>query len=202
MLDKSVPYIDIVMRRPAMQPPAAPVLPEGYRFVLFGEEGCPDKSCMRNWAGIETSVLEFPDEQAAEEYFLREFMPYIDEVRERMIFIVSPEGKKVGTATAWRKNFNGLHTPWVHWVAVKPQYQGQGLGHAIISETIRLLYKKHGYRDYYLHTQTWSHKAVLLYESAGFEITIPDPPVCVYSAERLDEALEIINRFRRPDIKK
>lgn len=49
MLDKSVPYIDIVMRRPAMQPPAVPVLPEGYRFVLFGEESCPDKSCMRDW---------------------------------------------------------------------------------------------------------------------------------------------------------
>lgn len=199
MLDKSLPYIDIMMRRPALPPPSA-VLPEGYRFALFGESDGTDDAWLRAWAEIETSVLEFSDTQKAEEYFRREFLPYRDELRKRMLFVIAPDGKKVGTATAWWNDFKGERTLWLHWVSVRPEYQGLGLGRAVIYEAIRLLYEINGNKEFYLHTQTWSHKAVLLYESAGFEIVVPDPPVCIYSADRLSEAREIINKFRKPEI--
>ncbi|MHB1151536.1 MAG: GNAT family N-acetyltransferase [Eubacteriales bacterium] len=205
MLDKSLPYIDIIMRRPVLPPPSA-VLPGGYRFALFGESiggGVSygnDDGYIRDWAEIETSVLEFSDVQMAEEYLRREFLPYRDELRKRMLFVITPDGKRVGTATAWWNDFNSERTPWVHWVSVRPEYQGLGLGRAVIYEAVRLLHEINGDKEFYLHTQTWSHKAVLLYESAGFEIVIPDPPVCIYSPERLSEAREIIDKFRNPEI--
>lgn len=197
MLDKSLPYIDIIMRRPALGPPPPALLPGGYRFAFYGELTGKGGTCMRDWAEIETSVLEFEDVPQAEEYFRRNFLPYPDELKRRMLFVIAPDGARVGTATAWWSDFNGARTHWLHWVAVRPEVQGLGLGRAVIYEAVRLLNEINGRREIYLHTQTWSHKAVLLYESAGFTITVPDPPVCTYSPERLDEAEEIIDRYRK-----
>ncbi len=194
MLDKSLPYIDIIMRRnPA--PPPVPALPPGYRFGFFGENG--DEKSIRDWAEIEASVLEFDDTGSAEKYFRREFLPYKNELYRRMRFIITTDGRRVGTATSWWQIYNGIRNPWVHWVAVRPEFQSKGLGRALIYEVTRLMHEIEGETYFYLHTQTWSYKAVFLYESAGFEITVPCLPVCRYSSERLEEARAIINSYRR-----
>lgn len=93
-------------------------------------------------------------------------------------------------------DYNRARSPWVHRVAVRPEYQGLRLGRAVIYEVTRLLYELSGETAFYLHTQTRSHKAVLLYESAGFKITVPVPAVCEYSSERLNEACVIIDKYR------
>jgi len=59
MLDKSLSYIDIIMRRPALGLPPPAALPEGYRFAFYGECAGKNGTGMGDWAEIETSVLEF-----------------------------------------------------------------------------------------------------------------------------------------------
>ena len=54
---------------------------------------------------------------------------------------------------------------------MKPEYQGLGLGKAIVFEGMRRLIEIEGDRDVYLHTQTWSYKAINIYREAGFKIT-------------------------------
>jgi len=63
MLDKSIPYVPILMRRDPGTPPPDFALPPGFRFAYYapGDE--------KEWARIETSVLEFEFEMDALLYF-------------------------------------------------------------------------------------------------------------------------------------
>jgi ribosomal protein S18 acetylase RimI-like enzyme len=62
-----------------------------------------------------------------------------------------------------------IQNPSLHWLSVKPEYQGQGLGKALIYKCLQILNHTEGNKDVYLHTQTWSYKAVGLYLYTGFD---------------------------------
>lgn len=166
MLDKSIPYAEIWMYRERELPVVEKTLPEGFHFELY-QEG--DEL---EWAAIETAVAEFDDETKAIAYFNEKFAPYPKELRQRMLFVTNPSGEKVGTCSAWWKETpDGSRYPLVHWVAVKPGYQGKGLAKAMMTRTLKLLQNLEITSPIYLHTQTWSHPAIRLYQTLGFEIT-------------------------------
>ncbi|SFQ26780.1 Acetyltransferase (GNAT) family protein [Desemzia incerta] len=166
MLDKSIPYAEIWMYRERELPVVEKTLPEGFRFELY-QEG--DEL---EWAAIETAVAEFDDETKAIAYFNEKFAPYPKELKQRMFFVTDPAGEKVGTCSAWwKKTPDGTRYPLVHWVAVKPGYQGKGLAKAMMTQTLKLLQNLETTSPIYLHTQTWSHPAIRLYQTLGFEIT-------------------------------
>ncbi len=79
----------------------------------------------------------------------------------------------------------------LYWVAVKPQLQGKGLGKAITSKVVELMLEIEGERDFYLHTQTWSHKAIKVYEKVGFYIT-DEKNLFKYSNENYEKAISIL----------
>jgi GNAT superfamily N-acetyltransferase len=192
LLDKSVPFIDVLMHRPPGIPPEPHALPAGYTYSLFspGDEV--------SWAQIEASVLEFDSEIEALLYFQRYRLPYLEELCRRCVFIKSPTGERVATASAWWGYTDMRRDPWLHWVAVKPAFQGKGLGKAIIACTVHLLLEIEGDRDFYLHTQTWSHKAIALYERAGFAIT-DEPGLGDYPNDRYAEAVSLLRKIRRKE---
>ena len=165
MLDKSVPYAYFYMHRKAGAPIAHFPLPEGYKYVLYS------KGDEYNWARIETAVLEFEDAFTALMRFNREYMSLPEELSRRCLFIENSDGEKVGTTVPWWRYVENERRPWLHWVAVDPEYQGIGLGKAIISRTIELMIELEGDVDFYLRTQTWSYKAVSIYRANGFEPT-------------------------------
>jgi GNAT superfamily N-acetyltransferase len=171
MLDKSIPYADFAMRRRAGAPLPDDVLPPGFSLAMY------EPGSEKDWARIETSVLEFTCEMDALLYFQKFFLPYgLDlpygsELQMRCMFLETNAGEKVATATAWWGYTGIRRDPMLHWVAVKPAYQGKGLGKAMIACAVRHMANIEGDRDFYLHTQTWSHVAVRLYERAHFHIT-------------------------------
>jgi len=188
MLDKSLPYVGLFMCREAGSPLTACPLPDGYSFAYFkdGDETA--------WARIEASVLEFDNEFSALKFFIERFMPYADELSHRCLFVENCEGEKVATATAWWGFTKGQRRPWLHWVAVDPQYQGLGLGKAIISRATELLSELEGDVDYYLHTQTWSHKAIVIYKKNSF---MPSKEKALYKDRRDNyrRALRILRKY-------
>ena len=95
-------------------------------------------------------------------------LPYIDELERRTIFIENNNGEKIATFTAWWRYTGERRHPFMEWVAVKPEYQGKGLGKALISEGVKLMIAIEGDCDMYIPTQTWSYKAIRLYRWAGF----------------------------------
>lgn len=192
MLDKSVPYYDIPMHRLAGMPIPKYCLPHEFIFSHFS----PGDDLA--WAEIEASVDEFPSSEAALTYFRKEYLTCPEEVKRRTIFIQAPNGEKVATFTIWWNYTDQLRVPSVHWVAVKPQFQGQGLGKAVVFKGMELSIAVEGDRDIYLHTQTWSHRAVAVYHQAGFRF-ITSGSFGGYKND-LQLALPILQAKLRPDI--
>lgn len=195
MLDKSIPLKKIIMKLEAKNNTwHEPSLPDGFSFRFY------EKGDEYHWARIETSVLEFDHENAAVEYFSKEFLPYPSEIKRRCIFIVSPEGLPVATTTAWFRETDQQRYGQLHWVAVCPEYQGMGLGKAVVQKALTVFQELEPGRDIYLGTQTWSHVAIRVYYKLGFRLVREETvdlssnflPRKVKTKYDIDAALEIL----------
>jgi len=190
MLDRSVPYAGLFMRRRAGTPIPEFPLPDGFSFAFFSD------GCEKDWARIETSVLEFESEFAALLFFKENFMPYAEELNRRCLFIENAEGEKIATATAWWAHVDGRRRPWVHWVGVVPAYQGMGLGKAVMAGVTKLMVLLEGEAAIYLKTQTWSYRAIGVYKECGY---LPTDEKILYKAHgnTFKKALRILKRLGR-----
>jgi len=143
---------------------SVPELPPGFSYKFFSV------SDVCHWARIETSVLEFDTVEKAEEFFKAAFLPYKDDLPERCLFVLNPEGLPIATANAWYTDSKKGRRALVHWVSVCPEYQGLGIGKALTKKVLSVLYSLDKDKPVWLHTQTWSHTAIRLYHSLGFNM--------------------------------
>ncbi|MGI6562487.1 MAG: GNAT family N-acetyltransferase [Clostridia bacterium] len=153
-------YYKTAMIRPDLQWIPGYSLPDGYKLQLFQE-----KDEIR-WAQIVCAAGEFPSVDDALKHFENEFSPYTEEMKKRCVFLTSPDNEYIGTTTAWYGDFQGERMGRIHWVAIKPEYQGRGLAKPMLSYALSVLAQYHDRA--YLTTQTVSWKAVNMYLSFGF----------------------------------
>lgn len=196
MLDKSVPYKHVIMKMDNEKNNFDGLisLPEGFSFSFYKE------GFERNWARTEHLVLEFDTELLAYEYFAQNLLPFKEQLKNRMIFILNKYKEPIANACAWYVDFNNeaggdepiqiIHQAQVHYVAVQPKYQGLGLGSALIKKTLSLFKIYEPGQDIFLHTQTWSHRAIKMYLNIGFEL-VKDEAVG-YSDKQYREAVKIL----------
>jgi GNAT superfamily N-acetyltransferase len=133
LLDKSIPYYNVIMKRSAGISLPNYSLPEGYKFTRY----VPNKE--EKWAEIEASVGEFENTKQGLDYFRTEYMPFLDELKRRLLFIQNEDGEEIGTITSWWNITGERRYPSIHWFAVKNEYQGLGLGKALVSECLNRL---------------------------------------------------------------
>ncbi|WP_219838155.1 GNAT family N-acetyltransferase [Paenibacillus sp. R14(2021)] len=164
MLDKTIPYYNVIMKRPSGLPLPRFDLPAGFSFAWYAA------GMERDWAVIEASVGEFETAGEGLDYFLQEYLPYVDELKQRLLFVINADGEPVGTITGWWNYSGERRDAAIHWFAVREADQGQGLGKALVAACLRNLLALDGDQAIYLHTQTWSGKAVALYRKLGFQI--------------------------------
>lgn len=168
MLDRSVPYKNIIMRakkdRFLDREPPALSKPFGFRLFCPGDE--------EQWARLEWSVGEFPSREEALCYFRKQYLPQSSLLARRCWFIWDEQkNQAAATATAWfdeREKEGRIAS--LHWVSADPSCQGKGLGKAVTIQALQTLAGQEPGQYVYLHTQTWSHKAVALYLSLGFRL--------------------------------
>lgn len=184
MLDKTIPYYNIIMKRYKGTTIPDVILPKEFSFRLYSEGDEKD------WADIMASVGEFDNYDEAFEYFNKIYMPQKNELKRRLLFIETNNHKKIGTLTNWWNLTDGRRDPSIHWVGVKIEFQGLGLGKALIYEGMRRMIEIEGDRDYFLHTQTWSYKAINIYIRAGYDL-VKDETFSEYTND-YEKALEII----------
>ncbi len=96
----------------------------------------------------------------------RTFKPHI--CRITMIW-PDAYGGAVGTITSWWNTTEERRDPAIHWLAVRLGWQGLDLGKAQVAECLNRVVWLEGDQDSWLHTQTWSHRAIAIYLKAGFE---------------------------------
>lgn len=164
MLDKRVPYYNVIMCRKEKTPIPKISLPNGFYFEGFS------KGDELAWAKIEYSVGEFNSINEALEYFKINYLCFEEEIKRRLIFVGNDQGEKVATFTIWWNYKEGVKIPSVHWVAVKPEFQGLGIGKAVVYKGMENTLMIEGDKDVYIHTQTWSYQAIGIYLTAGFKI--------------------------------
>ena len=195
MLDKRLPFKHVIMRLDSNTCTEEPTLPEGFAFRMF-QEG--DEY---HWARIETSVNEFDNEQKALEYFRRDYLYRLEELKERCVFVINPEGLPVATANAWYANSSVGYQASFHWLGVCPEYQGLGLGKAVTKKVLCLFAEWEPDEPIWLHTQTWSHVAIAMYHKLGFNILKTEAtaveiggenPGPVISKNDYEEAIEVL----------
>lgn len=99
--------------------------------------------------------------------FYREFGSNSFEHARRILFAVSPNNEVVGTSAAWWGSSPTDDWGRVHWVAVQPSWQGQGIGRKLLVETCHRL-RHLGHRKVFLTTSPVRLEALHLYRSLGF----------------------------------
>ena len=142
-------------------------LPEGYFF----------RRCRRDELEL-WKKFHFDDLETA-----RRMLPYMDgyfqEVYggedggffDRCLFACTEEDLPVGTCFLW-KAYGKLDT--LHWLKVRPEYEGKGIGRALIA---RVLQEKMDWdTPVFLHTHPGCLQAVKLYLDFGFQF-LSDPLV-------------------------
>lgn len=190
-MDESVPFFDIIMKRPANHPVPSFPLPDGFRFSLFSEGDEPE------WAKIETAVGEFDDETAALTYFTDKFLSTLEEAKKRILFIENSSGEKIATASAWWDfKVTGERFSKLHWVAVLPDFQSLGIGKALVTQITQNMIQLDGEQDFYLHTQTWSWKAIKLYKKFGYHIT-DEAGIGTCKNNHFNEAMSVLTEIKK-----
>ena len=136
MLDKSIPYKDLIMKWDGNRQCLLTVcVPPGYRLRTWREGD------QKNWARIQKEAGEFGDMtlSQAEKWFLQEYGERKEELSFRCLFAESMDGEADGVCMAWtEEGTDGGLIPSLHWLAVRDAKKGQGIGTALVREALRI----------------------------------------------------------------
>ena len=122
--DARIRYYELLLEGDLDGVPRYP-LPGGFRFVFF-RPGDRDA-----WIGIERSAGELTSYAQGTEVWERYYGGREDALCRRMVFVENAAGEKVATATAY-EDITGRDrsgSGWLHWVAVRREYQEIGRAH-------------------------------------------------------------------------
>ncbi len=160
--DERICYYELLLEKDISELPQYE-LPNGYKFVPYSDN---DRDI---WIDIEMSAKEFISYEQGLEAWNRYYATKLDELPDRMVFIENDKGEKIATATAFY-NIYGRDTSnagWLHWVAVRREYQGRGLSKPLITHVLQIM-NKLGYVHAKIPTQTNTWLACKVYMDLGF----------------------------------
>lgn len=121
----------------------------------------------RHWLSIQRQADQY--NQINLRLFREQFGDDAKTLAERQCFILNSEGQAIGTATAWFDlNYRGQEWGRVHWVAIVPEMQGQGLARPLMTAVCRRM-RELGHKRAYLTTAPERIPAINLYLKFGFE---------------------------------
>ena len=160
--DGTICYYELLLENDITEVPQFE-LPEGYRFVTYSDH---DRD---TWIEIELSAKEFTSYEQGVEAWNRYYATRQEELPGKMFFIETENGEKIATATAFYDIY-GRDTSddgWLHWVAVKREYQGKGLSKPLITHVLRVM-NQLGHVRAKIPTQTNTWLACKVYMDLGF----------------------------------
>jgi GNAT superfamily N-acetyltransferase len=150
-------------------------------------EGIPDftlpSGFALRWYVPGDEAFWFAIHQVADRYnsitkdlFQQQFGTNQARLAERQCYLIAPNGKAIGTATAWFGHGPELEGfGRVHWVALLPDYQGRGLSKPLLASVCTRL-RELGHQRAYLSTSTERKRAIQLYLRFGFVPWIQNEP--------------------------
>lgn len=138
-------------------PPHSPQKPTVIRPYESGDEA--------HWYDIHLEADKLSN--ITEGLFRSEFGLDREELSTRQFYLCHA-GKVIGTASAWHgTNYRDGSYGRVHWVAVRPSYQGRGLSKPLLCAVLQALTRL-GHQRAYLTTSRLRPVAMGLYKSFGY----------------------------------
>ena len=155
-------------------------LPHGFSFRLCRNDE------LEVWKRV---VAEEQYVDYVAEYYENVYAKHADEFFRRCMFVCNANDKPVASTFIWR-SYGKINT--IGWFRVLPEYEGHGLGRALLSEILKDA-------DYpvYLHTQPTSVRAIKLYSDFGFKLLTD--PIIGHRKNDLAESLPYLKKVL-PDI--
>ena len=89
-----------------------------------------------------------------------------DALPGRMFFLLAPDGREIGSCTAWYATYDGVDYGLVHWLGIIEEFRGQGLAKPLLARVMRRLAESH--QRAWLGTSTVRVRAINLYLKFGF----------------------------------
>ena len=133
------------------------------------------------WVRIQNQTGVYPMMTA--DAFRQEFVNDLDVLKERVFFLEHERSGPIATSAGWFDTESPRGR--IHWVAVVPAWQRQGLGTMLVVDTCELLWAL-GHSRIFLTTGRKNLVAIRLYMRLGFQ---PDP--------RDDEEVEAWVRIKK-----
>lgn len=163
MIDFTIPDYSIFMYKDDTDNYPRHSLPEGFYFKFY-EDGDDIE-----WAKIEHSLGQFDTVEEGVKCFRSEFIDgQALNAKERVLFVMSPDGDYAATASLWDGNFFGEHIDRLHWLAVYDKYAGRGIAKALFTRLMDL-YNELGLSGrLYLWTGARYFVAISMYRKFGF----------------------------------
>ena len=184
MLGAEIPDLNLFMMCGSLCSSACSELPLGYSFRLC------QMNELETWKALQIDDSEQYDAHDAvlSEYIEKVYAPRDNEFFDQCVFICNSEDRPVGTCLIW-KAYNSFST--IHWLKVLPQFEGKGLGRAILSCVLKELPEDE--YPVFLHTQPSSYRAIKLYSDLGFKLLADE--VIGYRKNDIAESMPILKEY-------
>ena len=189
MREQDIPDLNMFMMCDKLNKNALSEIPEGFHIRNIRPEE------LKIW-----KEFHFDSENDKKEnyeymsnYFDNVYSANLDDFYNRCLFLCEDEtDKPVATCFVW-KSYNKINT--IHWFKTLKEYEGHGLGRALLSYIMRSLKEE----DYpvFLHTQPSSFRAIGLYSDFGFKIITNDS--IGYRENNYKECLPILKQFMKKE---
>ncbi|MBQ3080448.1 MAG: GNAT family N-acetyltransferase [Clostridia bacterium] len=165
MIDRTIPYMPVMMVRNDNADCEAYSLPQGYTFDFYNETTGRD-----DWIQVQLKSHQLEDDAfKAGQLFDSEFMDRPEELKTRMLFVRDEQGNPVANASLWFGSPFGEELDRIHWVATDEAHQGKGICRAMIKKLLDIHVEIGKPGKVYLISQTFSYPAIHVYTSCGFE---------------------------------
>lgn len=152
------------------------------------------RTCQKNELDI-WKAMPFDNPELAKQYY--DYMTqYYNSVYAKKgdlffqvcLFVCDKDNKPVGTCFAW-KAYERITT--IHWYKVLKDYEGQGIGRALLSIVMKTLTDDEF--PVFLHTHPSSYRAIKLYSDFGFFLL--SDPLIGNRKNDLEECLPILKKY-------
>ncbi|MBR6186760.1 MAG: GNAT family N-acetyltransferase [Clostridia bacterium] len=160
--DARIRYYELMLRGELSDQKEIP-LPAGFHYANYADG---DRDV---WIAVEMSARELDSYAQGVEVWERYFAGHTALLPARMVFIENEAGEKIATATAYFdiRGIDWSGDGWLHWVAVKREWQGRGLSKPLVSHVLQIM-KQLGCTHAKIPTQTTTWVACKVYLDLGF----------------------------------